>query len=446
MAAFVAMAYIVYRIMSGRWDWGIPYLFITTVFRLLSLLVFFLAVMMVNSLASPMIGGQTLNTLLAGLYNTLILHSWVMEPYGLTSPLANIEEVFASFRGSLLMILNTLWQQTFTFLYFLFAAVGVALFLQSLVRMDHKFVGGAFISIQLILVVAAFREVSSVPNFVQFPSDFFYFLGSNVQLLALISFAYLEISYQMIYSYSVGKPVEEREETLKKQLLALRMATRKQDAIERGETVSSTAMSRSSGATVFSFVREAIERRVVGTSEALENLDAVADVRRLQNFVDEILRNDPAARDELTARAAAPSQGYVVRSTVLGSVFRLGCVVAISFLLMNPSVFVALLSLPPGISDSVELLQPEFILLFLVPMILLFPFVAMLIGSLVAREGEIKPDKEEKEKLRKEKKELKAKKRAAEKARKERSRIRKEVRGEAEEKDEWDRAIEQVKQ
>jgi hypothetical protein len=368
-----------------------------------------------------------------------------MQPYGVTGPFTNVEQVFTMFRGNLIGILTTLWQQTFTFLYLLFAAIGVVMFLQSLVRMDHKFVGGAFVSIQLILVVAAFRAVSAVPNYAQFPSDFFYYLGSNVQLLALVSFAYLEISYQMIYSYSVGKPVEEREETLKKQLLALRMATRKQDAIERGEKVSSTAMSRSSGATVFSFLRETIERKVVGSREALENLDAVADVRRLQNFVDELLANDPAARNELTAQAAAPSQGYVIRSTILGSLFRFGSIIAISFLLMNPSVFVALLSLPPGISNSVELLQPEFILLFLVPVILLFPFSTMLIGSLVAREGEVKPDKEEKENLKKQKKELKVKKKAADKARRERSKARKKVRGEAEEKDDWDRAIDQVK-
>jgi hypothetical protein len=246
----------------------------------------------------------------------------------------------------------------------------------------------------------------------------------------------------MIYSYSVGKPVEDREETLKKQLLALRMATRKQDAIERGEKVSSTAMSRSSGATIFSFLREAIERKVIGTKDALENLDAVADVRRLQNFVDELLRTDPTAKDELTAKAAAPSESYVIRSTILGSAIRFGGVVAVSFILMNPSIFVALLNLPPGIYNSVELLQPEFILLFLVPVILLFPFSAMIIGSVVRREVEVKPDKEQKESARTQKKDLEKKRKAAERARKERLRVRKRRRGEGEEKDEWDQAIE----
>ena len=105
-----------------------------------------------------------------------------------------------------------------------------------------------------------------------FPADFFVFLSEWAQILAIVSFAYLEVSYQMIYSYSVGKPVEDREETLKKQLLALRQATRKQDAIERGEKVASSGIGRTTSATAFSFLREAIERKVVGTQDALENL------------------------------------------------------------------------------------------------------------------------------------------------------------------------------
>ena len=445
VATFVYLSYTVYSIMSGRWDWSIPYAYIVTVFRLLSLIMFFLAIMIVNGVASPFLGSATLDNLIGGLYNTLILRFWYMQPYGVSGPLMNLHEVFASFMNDLFGILLTLWNQTFTFLYFLCAAVGVALFLQSLVRMDHKYVAGAFISIQLILVIAAFRDVA-IPNYEVFPTDFYEFLISRVQTLALVSFAYLESSYQMIYSHSVGKPVEEREETLKKQLLALRMATRKQDRMERSEKVSTTAMSRSSGATAFSFLREAIERKVVGSKDALENLDAVADVRRLQHFVDELLRNDPAAKDELTARAAAPSESYVIRSAVIGSAVRLLAVVGVSFLLMNPWVFVALLNLPTGIANSVELLQPEFMLLFLVPVVALFPFAAMLIGTIVKREVEVegKLTKEQKQEMKRKRRELKQKKKEAGRARRERTHARRKRRGESEEKDEWDRAIEDV--
>jgi hypothetical protein len=439
------MAYLVYSILDPNdiWHWNAPYTFVVTVFRLLSLIVFFLATTMVSGLASAFAGGALPENLIVGLYNTLILRTWYMQPYGLSDPLTNIQEVWASFFTNLQDVLLALWNNTFLFLYFLCAGIGVALFLQSLVRMDHKFVGGAFLSIQAIVILAAFRTLI-VPNIDPFPADFVQFLLTEGQILALVSFAYLEVSYQMIYSSSVGKPVEDREETLKKQLLALRQATRKQDAIERGEKVSITGMSRSTGATAFSFLREAMERKVMGGQSALESLDAVSDVRRLQIYVDDLLQSDSRARDELTAKAAAPSSTYVIGSTITGSLIRFLTVVAVSFILMSPSVVDLILNLPIGIENSIELLQPEIVVLFLVPVVGLFPFSAAVISWISKREvvEKEKLSKEEKEAEKKRKKELARKRRETEKARKARAKARKKRKGDESTVDEWDKALE----
>ncbi|MFW9889829.1 MAG: hypothetical protein ACFFER_16695, partial [Candidatus Thorarchaeota archaeon] len=389
--------------------------------------------------------------------------TWYMQPYGVSGPITSGNEIFARFSADIFEVLTTLFENTFLFLYFLCAGIGVALFLQSLVKMEHKFVGGAFISLQMILLIAVLRNTIiailsdfgiNLPFFANehvildyadgFPTDFVKFLFSDLQVLVLVSFAYLELSYQMIYSYSVGKPVEDREETLKKQLLALRQATRKQDAIERGEKVSTTAMSRSSGLTAFSFLREAIERKVVGSKDALENLDAVSDVRRLQIFVDELLQTDSRARDELTAKAAAPSSSYVIGSTIMGSAFRFLSVVAISFMMMSPAVFLLFLNPPVGIQTSIEVLQPEIVLLFLVPIVLLFPFAAMVISWFSKREEEVKLTKEEQEEMKRRRKDLAQKKKEAARKRKEREKARKKIRAKPEEKDEWDKALEEA--
>ncbi|MFW9841400.1 MAG: hypothetical protein ACFFES_10940 [Candidatus Thorarchaeota archaeon] len=444
IATFAVMAYLVYAILDVNdfWHWDAPYAFIVTVFRLLSLIIFFLTTTMIAGLISAFAGGAMPNDLVVGLYNTIVLRTWYMQPYGVSDPLTNVTQVWASFQANLLNSLYALWDNTFLFLYFLFAGIGIALFLQSLVRMEHKFVGGAFLSIQAIVIIAAYRMLI-VPDLSPFPADFVVFIFRPAQLLALVSFAYLEVSYQMIYSYSVGKPVEDREETLKKQLLALRQATRKQDAIERGEKVSITGMSRTTGATAFSFLREAIERKVVGTQDALESLDAVSDVRRLQIYVDELLQSDPRARDELTAKAAAPSSSYVIASTITGSIIRFLTVIVLSFILMSPSVVSTLLNLPFGIQDSVELFQPEIVLLFLVPIVLLFPFAAMVISWFSKREVIEKPklSKEEKEAEKQRKKDLARKRREADRARRERARARKKRRGDETEVDEWDKAL-----
>ncbi len=443
IVTFSAMAYLVYWLLDSNdiWHWNAPYDFVVTVFRLISLVLFFLSSTMISGLTSA-IAGDIPNDLVVGLYNTLVLRTWYMQPFGVEGPMVNLQQVWTSFGANMSSVLFTLWDNTFLFLYFLCAGIGIALFLQSLVKMNHKSVGGAFLSIQAIIIIAAFKLLT-VPNLDPFPSDFLIFLGEWAQILAIVSFAYLEVSYQMIYSYSVGKPVEDREETLKKQLLALRQATRKQDAIERGERVSSTSMSRTTSVTAFSFLREAIERKVVGTQDALENLDAVSDVRRLQIYIDNLLQTDSKARDELTAKAAAPSSMYVIGSTITGFAIRFLSVVAIAFILMSPAVITTILDLPIGIRASMEILQPEMMLLLFLPIVLLFPFIAMVISWFSKRAEVVKETltKEDKELEKKRKKDLARRRREAAKARKERKKARSKRRSETE-IDEWDKALE----
>ncbi len=437
-ATFAYMCFIVYNQLRGYWDWNSPYVFIVTVYRILSLLLFYLVIIVAQGF-EQLVGGGASSSLATALFNTIMLKFWYLQPYGGATPFTDIQQVFLYLNTQLGIIAMDLWDRTFTFLYFLFAGIGVAMFLQSLFRMEHKFVAGAFLSIQAIMIVAAFR---GLPIYGQEPiaTGFLGFLTSGLQILALVSFAYLEISYQMIYSYSVGKPVEDRQETLKKQLLALRAEVRKQDAIERGEKVAATSTSRlSGGATAFSFLREVIERKLLGSREALENLDAVSDIRRLNIYIDQLLASDPSARDELTARAAAPSSGYVIYSTVLGSIIRFLSVVALSYILVNPLILIELLNLPPGISYSVELQQPEMVVILLVPVLLLLAFIAAMIRWYSQWEEEAlqrQIEAEEKRKAREKKREARRLRREARKRRKALERGPEE--GEI---DEWDRVL-----
>jgi hypothetical protein len=164
----------------------------------------------------------------------------------------------------------------------------------------------------------------------------------------------------------------------------------------------------------------------------------------LQIYVDDLLQSDSRARDELTAKAAAPSSSYVIGSTITGSAIRFLTVVAVSFLLMSPNVIRMILNLPIGIENSVEMLQPEIVVLFLVPIVGLFPFTAAVISWISRRETveKEKLTKEEKEAIKKRKKDLARKRKETDKARKVRAKARKARKGEEVEVDEWDRALE----
>ncbi|MHA2193057.1 MAG: hypothetical protein ACXAAR_06470 [Candidatus Thorarchaeota archaeon] len=139
------------------WHWIAPYDFVVTVFRLLSLVFFFIAFILVTGLSTA-ITGVVPNELVVGLYNTITLRTWYMQPYGVSGPITNVNEVFARFSVDIFEVLNSLFENTFLFLYFLCAGLGVAFFLQALVRMEHKFVGAAFISLQMILLIAVLRN------------------------------------------------------------------------------------------------------------------------------------------------------------------------------------------------------------------------------------------------------------------------------------------------
>ncbi|MHA2193059.1 MAG: hypothetical protein ACXAAR_06480 [Candidatus Thorarchaeota archaeon] len=82
--------------------------------------------------------------------------------------------------------------------------------------------------------------------------------------------------------------------------------------------------------------------------------------------------------------------------------------------------------------------------MFLVPIVLLFPFAAMVISWFSKREvlEEAKLTKDEKEAQKRRKKELEMKKKEAARRRKEREKARKRMKGKPEEKDEWDKALE----
>jgi septal ring factor EnvC (AmiA/AmiB activator) len=105
----------------------------------------------------------------------------------------------------------------------------------------------------------------------------------------------------------------------------------------------------------------------------------------------------------------------------------------------------ALLNLPLGIQGSVELFQPEIVLLFLVPVVLLFPFAAMVISWFSKREVIETPklSKEEKDAEKQRKKDLARKKREADRARRERAKAKKKRKDDETEVDEWDRALEE---
>jgi phosphate/sulfate permease len=90
------------------------------------------------------------------------------------------------------------------------------------------------------------------------------------------------------------------------------------------------------------------------------------------------------------------------------------------------------------------MLQPEIVILFLVPVVGLFPFTAAVISWIAKRDvvEKEKLTKEEKEAQKQRKKDLARKRKEAEQARRARAKARKKRKDDEIEVDEWDKALE----
>lgn len=214
---------------------------------------------------------------------------------------------------------------------------------------------------------------------------FLLFLQSAVFGIALVSFIYLEASYQVVYFYSLLEPPTIREEQLQRQINQLQSDAQSQVPIPTRDIPVPKALQRMLGSDAFRLMRQVIERRLL-RREWLVELKDVHEVRRLNTFVTRLYREDPEAEAALTARASTPSLSRMTALSIGSSVARFVFVILIAYICLNPVIFLALLNAPLIIIESIELLfLPEKTLLFLVPLALLFPLVATIIGYLRQR-------------------------------------------------------------
>jgi hypothetical protein len=227
------------------------------------------------------------------------------------------------------------------------------------------------------------------------------FLAQDIFLIALISFIYLELCFQVAYVDKVTSPSVERETRLKSQIQVLQMESskavqslqaleeaRRQKKLEddrlraeneQEETEINLKEFTSEGGTRFSYISELIERKKLERMEA-KMMEALKDTRRLNNFIQKLFGRDRDAFNSLTAKTSAPGLARLVVSSVVNMVTRMVLVVAFAFACCHPYWFmVNVFNVPPAIANSVEIVTPEAVLSIFVPLILIFPISAEII-------------------------------------------------------------------
>jgi hypothetical protein len=239
-------------------------------------------------------------------------------------------------------------------------------------------------------------------NLTQIPIDnLFQFLASPVILFAIVSYIYLELTFQINYADTVTKPSVERSERLEAQLNILARESHYIDANidkikeEAKERMKEIEAEQQEGLVVgkffaktgrrFSYVKEMIERRKLEEEEK-KLVTAASKTRRLGRYIDRLFREDPEARDTLTASSSAPRARNLATSTLLNFIYRVGLLMIISFIIIHPHWFLnTVLQLPDAITESVAIYSPEVIIIILGPIMLMFPVIAKLISFIKHR-------------------------------------------------------------
>jgi len=281
----------------------------------------------------------------------------------------------------------------------------VPLMVVGLRDMLHLFLGNVSPESRPEFVQYIYQMASTNPlddSLTQIPIDnFFQFIVSPVILFAIISYIYLELAFQINYADTVTKPSLERNDRLEAQLNILaresHFVTANIDKIkaEAKERMKEIEAEQKEGLVVgrffaktgrrFSYVKEMIERRKLEEEEK-KLVTAASKTRRLGRYIDRLFREDPEARDTLTASSSAPRARNLATSTLFNFIYRVGLLMIISFIIIHPHWFLdTVIQLPDAITESVAMYSPEVIIILLLPIMLIFPVISKLIAFIKHR-------------------------------------------------------------
>jgi hypothetical protein len=365
------------------------------------------------------------------LYNNILILEYYAEsftskiwfyPFPLTLFLNSFQTEYLIWPSLWTIVLSDLAMTSlWSFYYFLFPFLllvaiitGVVFFL----RIKMRYLISSFICTQSMLALAALTHMINIglpSNTLFFTSTSFFieilyggvtgaaigFLTSPLFFAALISYLYVEIGFQIIYMDEVTSPALERREMIERQLKVVEeiASAPEEEVIAEGKKeISKTRPALSEEA--IQFLRNLIEMKIFRKKRVEK--EAIHDIRRLQAYVDKVYTEIPGAKETLTAVAAAPEFGKVTRSALIGTLLRVGGVILFSFICFAALIALNQVGVPLSVIESVEVSQPEIVLVLLLPIAFSFPMAAYII-SLVKEYGKRKQKKEAKPKEKEEK-------------------------------------------
>ncbi|MFX1362197.1 MAG: hypothetical protein ACFE7A_01955 [Promethearchaeota archaeon] len=254
-----------------------------------------------------------------------------------------------------------------------------------IVRCKARLASASFLSLQGMVVLGAVFQKVTIGNVFP-PTDIIGFLVNPLFQVVIFTYIFLEVSFHASYTYEVGQPTSLRKESLRKQISAIEEEAKRELKPKEGEKPTTPSIKRTFSPDAVQYFREHLERRRV-PKESIIELESIQDIRRLDIYLKELMREDPEAESTLTAKAAVPSTSRIVMSSVPSIVLRLVVVLVLAFISLNPVAILSIFGAPQPILESLELVTPEIVIIILLPIALCFPLAALIIDFHRARKS-----------------------------------------------------------
>ena len=287
----------------------------------------------------------------------------------------------AIFRASILM--------------FFVIMLGIAI-VAFLFKADMRSAAAAFVSIQFIVFYGSVKHLFK-SNFRFSPTKNIGELFTNdVVLIALSSYLFLEISLQISYISQILNPAQSRQQRVLRALnrlsefrLGITGAPTPSPLLaeEAEDDEAEKKAGQSIGATGSSIARKfGISGMTYFLEKASDSLFARPGgqqdklTSRLQRYHDGLVHSDPRVDEKLVGAAVTIKPLMTIVYVLTSVLFRVLIMLGGLYAILNPDVLLFILRYPPSIYNSLEMLQPEGVVLLLIPIVVFILLLTSLIG------------------------------------------------------------------
>ncbi len=360
----------------------------------------FLNVDLFNNVDVPVAMQNAISNL--GLDDLFAVPSSATVPDFLFSPFARYFSSIFSLEGDLLKTINRA-----SLLWFAIILLGIAI-LAFIFRADMRSAATAFVLSQFIVfytsVQLLFRQDS--PDIFSFTpsSSWGDMFSSNVVMVALASYMFLEISLQISYISQILNPTQNRHQRVLRSLDRLKdfrlgvvstdTAKITPEVAEGGESDDSDEKQASKSITS---TGSSVSRKFGFAGVALM-IDKASDslfakpggqkdklTSRLQRYHDGLVASDSTIDDKLVGASVAISPLMTIVYVLVSVVFRVGIMIVGLYVILNPNVLLFVLRYPASIYNSLEMYEPEGVVLLLIPIVVFILLFTVLIGFIQER-------------------------------------------------------------